>query len=383
MKINVLTAASALSDRELLLRLDALAGQERHASAELVAHLAALDARPALYAAQGFGSLFNYCTTVLRLSEDATCSRIAAARACRSFPAALEGLASGALTLTSLRMIGPHLTAENHECVLARASGRTRREIESLVAELAPRDDVPTSVRRLPATRTPALPNVSVMDSYGAGAAPEVGADALLVVQSADATSAISPTPAARVATDRSIVEATAPERYRVQFTIGEETHSRLRRLQDLLRREVPNGDPAVIFDRAIAALLETVEKKKIVATVRSQRPIRSGTDRRTTELPADIAAALRTPIVESRHIPNDVKRAVWRRDGGRCAFVTSTGHRCAERAFLEFHHLTSYARQGRATVANISLRCRRHNDYEAQIVFGPRRPPSAHPPPL
>src|SRR5450432_2597948 len=150
MKINVFADATALSDRELLVRLTTLARAEREVSAELVAHLAALDARPALYAAEGFGSLFSYCTAVLRLSEDAACNRIEAARVCRLFPQAVDLLASGALTLTSLRLLRRHLTPENHEAVLARASGRTRREIESLVAELAPRPDARSLVRKLP-----------------------------------------------------------------------------------------------------------------------------------------------------------------------------------------------------------------------------------------
>jgi hypothetical protein len=67
------------------------------------------------------------------------------------------------------------------------------------------------------------------------------------------------------------------------------------------------------------------------------------------------------------------VKREVWRRDGGQCAFVARDGHRCTERAFLEFHHLQAHALGGPATADNISLRCRRHNQYEAELVFGPR----------
>src|SRR5256886_6699208 len=145
MQTNILATAAALSDQDLLTRLDALAGREREVSAELVAHLAALDTRPALYAAQGYASLFSYCTQALRLSEDAACSRIEVARACRRFPMILDLLASGSMTLTSVRLLGRHLTPENHQRVLARATGRSRHEIEVLVAELAPRPDVPTS----------------------------------------------------------------------------------------------------------------------------------------------------------------------------------------------------------------------------------------------
>jgi hypothetical protein len=38
--------------------------------------------------------------------------------------------------------------------------------------------------------------------------------------------------PAARPTTRRPIVETTSPERYRVQFTIGKESHDKLRRVQ-------------------------------------------------------------------------------------------------------------------------------------------------------
>jgi hypothetical protein len=347
------TLASGLSDHELLARIGVLAGSEREATVELVAHLAALDTRPALYAAQGFGSLFSYCTQVLRLSEDATCNRIEAARACRDFPVILEALASGAMSLTSVRLLKRHLTPGNHQAVLARASGRSRREIEALVAELAPRPDVPSCVRKLPAPAAPATP-----------CSPTTGAPAAI-----DGSSAPRPPLAAPIAPAdpirRSIIETTAPERYRVQFTIGKESHERLRRVQALLRREIPDGDPAAIFDRALRLLLERVEKTKLGAAAKPRpRPIRPETDRE-----------LRTPILPSRDVPRHVKRAVSARDDGQCAFVAPDGRRCTERTFLEFHRRQPYALGGRATVENISLRGRRHNQYEAEVVFGTRAP--------
>jgi hypothetical protein len=170
--------------------------------------------------------------------------------------------------------------------------------------------------------------------------------------------------PAASARTPRPIVQATAPERYRVQFTIGPQTHEKLRRVQALLRREIPDGDPAAIFDRALSLLLERVEKAKLgaVARPRPGGPIRPETDKPPKATPG------------SRNLPRNVKRVVWRRDTGQCAFVSTAGRRCSERTFLEFHHLQPYARQGPASVANISLRCRRHNQYEAELEFGPRR---------
>jgi hypothetical protein len=349
MNTNLLALASGLSDPDLLARIVALAGKEREATVELVAHLAALDARPSLYAAQGYGSLFGYCTDVLRLSEDATCNRISAARACRRFPVILDLLASGAVSLTCVRMLRPHLTPENHEAVLARASGGSWGEIEALVAELAPRPDVPTSVRKLPepATRPFAGPPL----------------EGHLDLTPASSIAAPPMAPAAR----RPIIETTSPERYRVQFTIGKESHETLRRLQALLRREIPDGDAGVIVERALGLLLEKVEKSKFAATSRPRRSIRRGAD--TGRLPDEA----RTPVVRSRDIPNAVQRGSWRPDGGRCAFVSKDGVKCKERVFLEFHHGKAHALGGPATLDNIALRCRRHNQYEAELVFGPR----------
>jgi hypothetical protein len=172
--------------------------------------------------------------------------------------------------------------------------------------------------------------------------------------------SAPEPLPATR----RPIIETTSPERYRVQFTIGKESHDKLRRVQALLRREIPDGDPGAIFERAIALLLERVEKEKLGAAAKPRTPpaIRPGTDSQAS-----------SGRLASRHTASHIKRSAWRHDGGQCAFVSKDGRRCTERAFLEFHHIRPYALGGPTTVENISLRCRRHNQYEAERVFGPR----------
>jgi hypothetical protein len=135
-----------------------------------------------------------------------------------------------------------------------------------------------------------------------------------------------------------------------VQFTVSAETHDKLRRVQNLLCREIPSGDPAVIFERALDLLLQDVEKKKLAVAAKPRPP--------------------RDSREGSRDIPAHVARAVWKRDGGQCAFVGRSG-RCSERRFLEWHHVQPFGHQGPATVANISLRCRAHNAYESELVFG------------
>src|SRR5688572_7558985 len=326
MKTNMLDSARSLSDQGLLDHVVALAANERHASVELVAHLVALDARPSLYEGLGFGSLFEYCTAVLRLSEDATCTRTAVAGACPRFPVILDLLATGATNLTNIRRLAGKLTTENHEAILARAVHRTREEIEVLLRELDPLPDLRSSVRKVTAppgagSRSAAPAHVPVNRPPSEGAAPVAFAPPVT----------------------RPVVRPSAPQRYHVKFTIGEETHRKLRRVQTLLRREIPDGDPGAIFDRALAVLLEKVEKSKLGAAVKPRpRPsIRPGTDNPAAR--------------PSRHIPSEVKRAVSKRDSDQCAFVSSEGRRCTQRAFLEWHHVRPHGHQGPATVENIS----------------------------
>ncbi|HET7746245.1 MAG TPA: hypothetical protein VFM29_03025 [Vicinamibacteria bacterium] len=355
MTMNMLTSAMALSNRDLLARIPQLVANERKATAELVAHLAALELREDAYAAAGYGSLYAYCTEALHLSEDAACTRIAVLGTCRRFPAILNLLAAGKLNLTGVRRLGPHLTPENYEAVLARAVNRRRSEIEVLIAELAPQPDVTPSVRKLPSrgqeARPPVPPGQASLGMASDATAPRP-------VQP-EAMPAATPPPQPPV--PRPVIQPSAPERYRVQFNISSATHAKLRRVQALLRREIPSGDPGLIFDQALDLLLEKVEKAKLGKATRRRRPaIRFETDEKSKE-----------NGTSGRAIPDAIKWAVSQRDGERCAFVALDGTRCGERSFLEFHHDPPFAHTRRHRVEEISLRCRRHNQYEARLVFG------------
>ena len=270
---NIFATAASLSDDALLARVQVLAGCERQATVELTAHLAELDTRRILVA-EGY-SLFSYCTKRLGFSEDAACTRIEVARAARRFPVILDRLGDGSSSLTAIRLLAPHLTADNHLEVLEAASRRSRREIEVLVARLAPRPDVPSSVRKLP-VRAPAPV------TYGSTGEQARGQDPLALV---DRETTEAPMPAVTAPpppTRRPVVAPVSPARYQVQFTVGQETHDTLRRLQDLLRREIPDGDPAAIVGRALALLLEKVEKRRLAAASKTEPAgvIRPGPDK-------------------------------------------------------------------------------------------------------
>ena len=326
---------SDLSDDALLARTRQLAARERQATADLIASLVELDARR-LYLGEGCASLFTYCTQILHLSEHAAYERIAAARAARRFPSILARLVEGSVNLTAVTLLAPHLTMENHDQVLEAACHKSKRDVEHLVAHLRPQPDVPSSIRRLSPPTTSAV------------------ASDLPAVDTARDQAQAAPTRGIPPAPRPDVIRPLAPERYKVQFTVSRETYDKLRRAQDLLRHSIPNGDAAAIFDRALTLLLHELARTKLASTARPR--------------------TARSTSAGSRHICPAVKREVWARDGGRCAFVGVHG-RCTETGFLEFHHVQPYAAGGVGTAENVALRCRAHNAHEAEQYFGSRPP--------
>lgn len=322
---------AGLSDDQLITEVHRLANAERGATAALIRSLMELDARR-LYLGEGCASLFTYCTQVLHLAEGSAYNRIEAARAARRFPVILDALADGSLSLTAVRLLAPHLTNDNHRDVLASVHRKSKREVELVAVALRPQPPVPTVIRKLPNTPVALAPSIIVQP-----AAPSV-------------SDPKPPTAIVAPPVRMTSVTPLSPERYKLQLTMSRETHGKLRRAQDLLRHTVPNGDPAEIFDLALTLLLADLERRRCAAV--------------------SAPRAARRTNARSRHIPAAVKREVCRRDEGQCAFVGTHG-RCAERGFLEIHHVQPFADGGPATVENLQLRCRAHNAYEASLWLG------------
>jgi 5-methylcytosine-specific restriction endonuclease McrA len=150
--------------------------------------------------------------------------------------------------------------------------------------------------------------------------------------------------------TPRPKAVALAPQRYSFQFTMSQEFHDKLRYAQELTSHRVHRGDLVVVLERAVDAYIAECERRRFAKTTRP-RPGRAGAG--------------------ARHVPAHVRRAVWARDGGQCTFVGDDGHRCGAREPLEFDHIVPVARGGRATADGIRLRCRGHNQFEAERTFG------------
>ncbi len=349
----------SLSDDDLLHGLADLLRQSRRVEADLVAHIAEVEVRR-LYAREASPSMFVYCTDVLHLSEAEAYLRIRAARAAREHPAVLAMLADGRLHLSGTAKLAPCLTPENRDVLLSRAVHKSKRQIEEILAAWAPRPDVPAVLRKLPDRKT--RENSAIQESRAEVPSVELGPDG---VQGTTAPGVVPrPAPPAPV-----LIQPLSPARYKVQFTAGAELHGKLERLRALLRHEIPDGDLGRVIEKAVSETLERLEARRF------GRPESPGKTLVRTN-PVQEHPVQTNP--SSRHVPASVRRAVHRRDGGRCRFMDAHGRRCPERHRLEYHHRHPFALGGGSAPENVCLMCAAHNRLMAEIDYG-RKTMSRH----
>jgi hypothetical protein len=243
---------------------------------------------------------------------------------------------------------------------MAQIAGKTKREIEALAAAArveagrpapAPRNTLralPTCRERAGASAQPA-PALLLPSSAPRGTDSPRGAD------SPRGTDSPRPAPAA----PREVL-------HRLSVTLSAATTAKLERAQALLRHAVPNGDVGDILDRALDALIAATEKRRFGAGAR-RKAARSAT------LPAALPAGTKKGRRRSRAIPAAVRRAVFERDGGACAFVDAQGRRCGCTSGVELHHVVPFAMGGAHAADNLRVYCRAHNQRQGERDFGAR----------
>jgi len=356
---------ASLSERQLLRHFGSLVRYDLRQTAALLDAIAEIDERK-LWAKQACPSMFAFCVERFHMSESVAAKRIWAARTARRFPAIFQMVARGELHLSAIVKIARHLTEENHRVVLQRARHKSSRKIDLLVAELAPRPDAPSRIRALPCSGGSVAPSTPsrVQPTSPVASSKSMRTDACASARMAP--TAASSSTAASAAADRGPaaqdvrgeagprgrIVPLSPRRYKIEITVDQATRDNLRTLQDLLAHQLPSADPADIVCRAVDLLLDETLKKKAAVTDRA-RAGRRCSDRGT------------------RAIPASIRREVWRRDGGRCTFVDEQGRRCRGTRWIEYHHDRPYGKGGRHEAGNVALRCRAHNQYQADLDFG------------
>jgi hypothetical protein len=200
--------------------------------------------------------------------------------------------------------------------LVAECAGKSKAEIEMVLARRAPKPDVAPKLERVHEQTTLVEPG--------------------------------PPPPAP--APPRAKVKPLAPERFKLEITLSGETKAKLVRAQALLRHQVPSGDLAQVIDRALDVLLAKVEAQKL-GKVKKPRAAAKSRSR--------------------RYVPRQVRRDVVARDGVRCSFVGEDGRRCEETGFLEMDHVVPVAQGGEPTSMGVRILCRAHNQYEAERRLG------------
>lgn len=358
---------SRCSDAEVAHGVRSAHAVERGNTAESIAWLGEFQDRR-LHVPEGFPDALSWCMAELHLAKSSAYKRLRAARAARRFPVLFPALADGRLHVSAIVLLEPHLTQDNVDELVTAATHQTCEAIELLLAKRWPRPDVPTTLWsangtgvKVPVpTSTLAAEDVAkstqeqvpVPESLAAAtasASPTSEVPALLPAEPPVSDQAPPPAPPSTW----SRLAPLSPGRHEFRTTLDEETVVLLRKAQDLLSHVIPSRAAPDVLKRVLADWVRASERRKYGLT--------------------DQPRVARSGAPDSHSIPAAVQRAVMRRDGHRCTFVSADGRRCESRTRLEFDHVRPLARGGQTSVDNLRMRCRAHNFHEAEKVFGKR----------
>lgn len=373
-----------VSDGELERGLTQLVVSGCRTEARIVAHIAEVGRRR-LFLREGFSTLYKYCQERLGLSESEAWHRTTAARIARKYPVVFDLIERREIHLSGLCKLHRFLTRANHQDLLKAACGKTKKQVEELLAVRFPGTKVHDSMRRLPSQRiTPviAVPergalsqsNPIVASERTAGAGVAIGADAgvpragVSVVQSPERLGAFAPhTGEVTLARPESEREPETPRaaaqpepRYRVQFEASGALKAKIELARALSSHANPSGDLETLFERALDVYVEQLQKKRFGKTDKPRR-----------KEAKSVARGQRVVVRRRAHIPNDTRREVVAKDGLCCAYVSASGKRCNEQAFLQLHHEQPWAREPCDHPDNLRVFCASHNRLLAEQEFG------------
>ncbi len=347
------TNPASLDSAALSRRLSELAGHEREIQADFLLHLSEYDVRRA-WLEEGFGSLWDFLTRALHYREGAAHRRIKAMRVLRRLPHLADAFRDGRLCLTTAALLEPVLTEENAADLVARAAFKSKADVEHLVVSLQPRSAPKDGIRKLP-VRCEA-PNVAPLL-----AAPLLAAPVSDTAPERPSAALQTPSPA-RAPEARPVIRPVAVDTYSLNVKIDADLKREIDQLTELLSHKIPNGDLMAVLREAVHCAMEKHGKRR--GAVEPARKVKKTSPERSATAAAP-APGFRDPI------PAEVRREVWKRDGGCCAWIGPDGRRCCSRWKLEIDHIHPAALGGPSTIDNLRLLCAAHNQLHAEQTFG------------
>jgi hypothetical protein len=336
--------------RDLTKRLAELLRREYGALADFLVALADFD-RERRWVELGHTSLFYFLHRELGLSKGAAFYRKTAAELIQRYPEVVEPLRQGKLCITSVVELAKVITPENRREVVPRFFHASKREAKAVAAELRPAEGAPhrdvvtvprltapaKAVTRLEVATSHATPVALVRPDEPRGEVP--------------ATPPCPPPPEPLPAARPDEVEPLTGDLRRFHTTVSKRFLAKLAAARDALSHSHPGADTEAVLEAALDLLLAAKDKKK--GLVKKPR------------------AAPARPSASPRHIPAEVKRAVWTRDGGCCRWPLASGGVCGSTTRLQFDHVVPLARGGTSTVTNVRVLCAFHNQLAAKQALG------------
>jgi hypothetical protein len=350
--------------REQALYLADLLRAERATLAEFLVALAEFD-RKRLWLEIGHRSLFYFLHRELGLAKGPAFYRKTAAELIQRYPEIVEPLRDGRLCLTSVVELAKVITPENRAEVLPRFFHRSKQEARAVTAELQPEVAPPlravVTVVRAPVAAS-ALASSPAIALRPPDPAPAT-ATLVLPEEPARANAGVPDVACApRPAPPSADVEPLTAELRRLHVTVSRRLLEKLDAARDALSHSHPGASPEEIIETGLDLILQRHAKRKGLV----EKPRKEPPPKRTPSAPS-----LSRRGTRREHVPAHVKRAVWKRDGGRCQWPLESGGICGSTHQVELDHVETVARGGPSTIANMRLLCRPHQDFAARKVFG------------
>lgn len=355
--LEMIERCRKLKDTELISELKFMVDKEKRNLAALLIHLAEYDMRK-LFRDAGYPSLFAYCVKSLGYDENTAYRLITAGRVIKHYPAACPLVATGDLTLTAILVLSPVLTDENNERLLSQVKGKSRRELETIVAGISPQPARPDFIQ--PYQIAPE----GWMKSAGAAS------NCVLADPGGHRVDDARPAPVIVEAGEPREWQAVIPlslERVRIGFDAAIGLLKLLDRATKVLSHKYPDGKIEDILRDALELLLDRRDPERRYAK-KFEEPGAISAPKGEEPLEPRFLRAWKA----GRYIPASVKRSVWQRDDGRCSFRFEEGNICGSKEGLEFDHVRPFAKGGRSeSPRNVRLLCRLHNRMASEFVFG------------
>ncbi len=302
-----------LTDEQLIFDTRKLIKKEQEIVVEVIAHLEEIERRR-LFCDAGHDSLWSYTIGELGYSEAQAHRRIDAMRMSRKVSSVKKGLESGTLNVTCINLGSAFLKAANEqnkninqEDLFLKLEGKSKKEVMTILQEK--REELNLPMKQLPKKIVETKSNSGTGD-------------------------------------------------VRLHLTVKKETMDKIKKLKGLLAHKDGNLSIEDLLDKMVDGAIEKAEKEKFAINRNASSQLKQSTKSAKPLSPGKVK------VENSRYIPNDLKRAIYIRDNGKCS-------NCGSRHGLEIDHKQSFALGGKTALENCRLLCRVCNQRHAIKIMG------------